>query len=155
MAENSAAPPRSSIFRRVMSILVVLLAAGGIYIYGIWAENKRVAAEATRAEELKPIVALAQKLVLADADLSGLLGEKPQAQKARSEGQGELNTANTMVLFNLVGPKGTIPVAANAQQVDGNWRLTKVVATLPEGKTKELTLAADDAPPELNFDAGN
>ena len=156
MTDKPAPPaPRGQLFRGILVFVIGLAIILGIRVYLRVSGESRDAALASRQQEVQPIVTLAQKQVLADADLAAKLGEKPVTKEVSREGAGELDAATTIVHFNLVGSQGTAKVTTHAKQNDGNWLLTKIEATLSDGKTKEIPVPESDAPPELNFDTSS
>lgn len=145
------------IWGTVVIVLIAVIACLGYVVMQRQAEQKKLAAAATRLAEIEPIITLAQKLALTNEEVTAAVGEKPTTQNPESlDAVGsEINQQGTSVNVDLVGSKSTVKLNATAKFEDGSWKLTKLIATLPDGSKKDIPPAADDAPPELNFDTGN
>ena len=139
----------------VAIILLAICGGLGTFIASRQAEQRRIAAEATRAEEIKPIIALAEKQALANSDVTAAVGEKATIQNAKADVPAgkDLNLNDTSIQAELKGDKGTAKLSIKAKQADAAWKLVKLEATLSDGKKLEIELPSEEAPPELNFDA--
>ncbi len=139
----------------IVAIILLAICGGlGTFVASRQAERARIAAEETRQQELKQIVSMTEKQASAKQEIVDALGEKPTVKNAKATVPitQDLNLNDTTVEADLVGSKGTAQLVINAKQVDATWQLTKVQATLPDGKKVAVELPAEDAAPELDFD---
>lgn len=135
----------------IVAIIVALFiacggACAGCYLIGQAAINK-----GAETIEVVSIANNALAAVAADADVQAKLGDAVTLAGAPArQGTGPLDFSNTVVFFDILGPKGTATVTATAKQENGSWHITRLSVTYADGTTADVAPPSTTAP-QLNF----
>jgi len=133
----------------VLGVLLVLVlicggtCAGCVYLGG------QAAKQAGQSIETMSITNIALASVLSDATVTEKLGAGVTITGLPKR-EGPLDYANTVVMFDIAGPKGVGTVTAHAKQVTGSWQITALKVQFSDGSTADLQ-APETTAPQLNF----
>ena len=107
--------------------------------------------QGVQAVEIMPIVNIALTAVASDPTVKEKLGDAITVNGIpKREGTGAIDYSNTVVLFDVTGPKGTAVVTARAKQTDGAWQVSTIKVQFNDGSTADVAPPASSAP-QLNF----
>jgi hypothetical protein len=135
----------------IVAIIVALFIACGGACAGCYLLSQAAVNKGTETIEIVSIANTAFTSVAADAAVQAKLGDSiTLAGLPSRQGTGPLDFSNTVVLFDVIGPKGTATVTAHAKQENGAWHITKLSATYADGSTAEIAPPESTAP-QLNF----
>ena len=145
-------PPWLWIILGVFAVLMLgCLTVCGSCIYVGTQTVKEGVKQAGEALEILPIASIAEDAVAAHPTVQEKLGEPISLSgAAKREGTGPIDHANTVVLFDVTGPKGTAVVTARAKQTDGAWQVSNIKVQFNDGSTADVA-PPGSSPPQLNF----
>ena len=147
-SQRKSGPPWLWIILGVFAVLLLIClgVCGSCVVY-----TGRAVKQGVQAVEIIPIVNIAQTAVASDPTVKEKLGDAITVNGIpKREGTGAMDYSNTVVLFDVTGPKGTATVTARAKQTDGAWQVSNIKVQFNDGSTADVAPPTESAP-QLNF----